>query len=133
MGTLVAFPAATIDPSDKGHKDLFLIDLQGLVFHHAPSASTRHQSVNIPHRTGNPGEDQRVTKQNKLLNSRSVFVGTITTFINTPCHTMSRHVAEVYFHKTLNMLTVLALVGSKITWWKSTHFTNCESRLGPTS
>lgn len=27
LGTLVAFPAATIDPSDKRHKDLLLIDL----------------------------------------------------------------------------------------------------------
>lgn len=27
LGTLVAFPAATIDPSDKGHKDLLLVDL----------------------------------------------------------------------------------------------------------
>lgn len=54
LGALVAFPTATIDPSDKGDKDLLLVDLQGLVLHHAPSAATRHQSDNIPHRTGNP-------------------------------------------------------------------------------
>lgn len=27
LGTLVALPAATIDPSDEGHKELLLIDL----------------------------------------------------------------------------------------------------------
>ena len=56
VGALVAFPAATVDPGHERHKHLLLIDLQGLVFHHAPSASTCHQSSSIPHRTGNPGE-----------------------------------------------------------------------------
>lgn len=54
MGALVAFPAATIDPSDKGHEELLLIDLQGLVFHHAPSASTLRQSDSIPQTARNP-------------------------------------------------------------------------------
>lgn len=54
LGTLVAFPAATIDPSDKGHEELLLIDLQGLVFHHAPSASTLRQSDSIPQTARNP-------------------------------------------------------------------------------
>jgi len=27
LGTLVAFPTATINPSDKGQKDLLLVDL----------------------------------------------------------------------------------------------------------
>lgn len=48
LGTLVAFPAATIDPSDKGEEELLLIDLQGLVFHHAPSASMLRHSDCIP-------------------------------------------------------------------------------------
>lgn len=54
LGALVAFPAATIDPSDKGHEELLLIDLQGLVFHHAPSASTLRQSDSIPQAARNP-------------------------------------------------------------------------------
>lgn len=50
MGTLVAFPAATINPSEEGQAQLLLIDLlQGLVLHHAPSASARHRSASIPH------------------------------------------------------------------------------------
>lgn len=53
MGTLIAFPAATVDPSDTWQTQLALIDLEGLVFHHAPSVSpasralTSHRLQNI--------------------------------------------------------------------------------------
>lgn len=60
LGTLVAFPAATIDPSDKGQEELLLIDLQGLVFHHAPSASTLRRSDSIPRTARNPGKRSAV-------------------------------------------------------------------------
>ena len=65
VGALVAFPAATVDSGHKRHKHLLLIDLQGLVFHHAPSASTCHQSSSIPHRTGNSGGKKTITLQKR--------------------------------------------------------------------
>lgn len=48
MGALVAFPAASVDPGDARQTQLALIDLEGLVFHHAPSSQSRLQSANIP-------------------------------------------------------------------------------------
>lgn len=84
MGALVAFPAATIDPSDKGHEELLLIDLQGLVFHHAPSASTLRQSDSIPQAARNPEkrsafkEDSGCIGANTTATSRygGIFVAT---------------------------------------------------------
>lgn len=48
VGTLVAFPAASVDPGDARQTQLALIDLEGLVFHHAPSSQSCLQSANIP-------------------------------------------------------------------------------------
>lgn len=45
MGALIAFPSATIDPSDAWQTKLALIDLEGLVFHHAPSVSPASRAL----------------------------------------------------------------------------------------
>lgn len=89
LGTLVAFPAATIDPSDKGHEELLLIDLQGLVFHHAPSASTLRQSDSIPQAARNP-EKRRSFREDSRLLGRKAQAGAA-------CHTASR---RYICHKT---------------------------------
>lgn len=39
MGALITFPAAAVDPGDARQTQLALIDLEGLVFDHAPSVS----------------------------------------------------------------------------------------------
>lgn len=48
VGALVALPAASVDPGDARQTQLALIDLEGLVFHHAPSSQSCLQSANIP-------------------------------------------------------------------------------------
>lgn len=49
MGTLVAFPSAAVGPGDTRQTQLALIDLEGLVFHHAPSVSPAVKATaNIP-------------------------------------------------------------------------------------
>ena len=54
VGALVAFPAATVDPSETGQAQLPLIDLQGLVLHHPASVPDAHHCVCIPQPTTTP-------------------------------------------------------------------------------
>lgn len=59
MGALVAFPAASIDPGDARQTQLALVDLEGLVFHHAPSSHSRLQSAIITLKAKTLPEDKR--------------------------------------------------------------------------
>lgn len=60
MWPLIALPPAPIDPSDAWQTQLALIDLEGLVFHHAPSvAPAVSATANIPLAPNAPAEKNR--------------------------------------------------------------------------
>lgn len=61
MGTLVAFPSAAVGPSDTRQTQLALIDLEGLVFHHAPSVSPAGKATaNIPLASNDPAGKRKI-------------------------------------------------------------------------
>lgn len=73
VGALVAFPAASVDPGDARQTQLALIDLQGLVFHHAPSRQSRLQSANIPLTAKTDPENKRQERKEVINQSSAEF------------------------------------------------------------